>query len=104
MQVMAIGTLALCYNNHRVFTGKQLLVSLMCFHINWRVLATDGWCLRDLDTVCWGHLQGLQSNSLTHAGVVKMRRGETAKYVQLLGNMGDLYRAFELFSGRLASQ
>ena len=33
-----------------------------------------------------------------------MRRGETAKYVQLLGNMGDLYRAFELFSGRLASQ
>ena len=39
-----------------------------------------------------------------HAGVVKMRRGETAKYVQLLGNMGDLYRAFELFSGRLASQ
>ena len=39
-----------------------------------------------------------------HTGVVKMRRGETAKYVQLLGNMGDLYRAFELFSGRLASQ
>ena len=29
-----------------------------------------------------------------------MRRGETAKYVQLLGNMGDLYRAFELFSGK----
>lgn len=33
-----------------------------------------------------------------------MRRGETAKYVQLLTNMGDLYRAFELFSGRLAKQ
>ena len=39
-----------------------------------------------------------------YAGVVKMRRGETAKYVQLLTNMGDLYRAFELFSGRLAKQ
>lgn len=41
---------------------------------------------------------------MLRAGVVKMRRGETAKYVQLLGHMGDLYRAFELFNGRLASQ
>ncbi|KAK9915479.1 hypothetical protein WJX75_009807 [Coccomyxa subellipsoidea] len=56
-QVMAIGTLAMCYNNHGVFTG-----------------------------------------------VVKMRRGETAKYVQQLGSMSDLYLAFGRFAASLAAQ
>ena len=30
MQVMAIGTLALCYNNPRVFTGKPLPLPNAC--------------------------------------------------------------------------
>lgn len=42
MQVMAIGTLALCYNNHRVFTGIKSLDSLVYFgHVQvqaWSVL------------------------------------------------------------------
>ena len=28
-QVMAIGTLALCYNNHRVFTGKDFIPAFL---------------------------------------------------------------------------
>ena len=33
-----------------------------------------------------------------------MRRGETAKYVQQLRCMGDLYEAFDLFAGALAKR
>ncbi len=33
-----------------------------------------------------------------------MRRGETAKYVQQLGTMADLYEAFDHFAGSLAAQ
>lgn len=33
-----------------------------------------------------------------------MRRGETAKYVQQLGSMADLYLAFERFAASLAAQ
>lgn len=33
-----------------------------------------------------------------------MRRGETAKYVQQLGGMADLYEAFHLFASSLATQ
>ncbi|CAL8468888.1 g8429 [Coccomyxa elongata] len=56
-QVMAIGTLALCYNNRGVFTG-----------------------------------------------VVKMRRGETAKYVQQLCTMADLHQAFDRFAGSISAR
>ena len=51
MQVMAIGTLALCYNNHRVFTGKQLLslVLLMCAAA---IVSCNRAFLWDIDTSC----------------------------------------------------
>ncbi|KAK9815785.1 hypothetical protein WJX72_009464 [[Myrmecia] bisecta] len=56
-QVMAIGTLALCWNNHGVFTG-----------------------------------------------VVKMRRGEVAKYMLSLDTMADLYQAFDHFAAIIAKR
>ena len=57
LQVMALGTLAVCFNNHGVFTG-----------------------------------------------VVKMRRGEVAKYMTSIDSMHDIHLAFAHFACVLLSK
>ena len=48
---------------------------------------------------------GLSLPAVVHSsGVVKLRRGETAKYVQQLRCMADLYEAFDLFASALAKK
>ena len=73
-QVMAIGTLGLCYNNHGVFTGTA-----------WP--PGSGWVGASLTLAARALLA-------TPAGVVKMRRGEVAKIMYNLQGMGDAARYF----------
>ncbi len=72
-QIMAAGTLAVCYNNGKVFEGKRTR--------------------RNEDEKRAPRFSWF----FTHPGVVKMRRGQTACVFDSCANMGDLLTWFMQF-------
>ena len=110
---MAIGTLAMCYNNHKVFTGilgsprdSHLLQKFaMCTSCSgYGLLIAHTAHIQLSKYMC--HLVPLRCIWCIHmtAGVVKMRRGETAKYMRNVNMHGDLYDAFQHFVTMLSTK
>jgi hypothetical protein len=92
-QIMAMGTLALCYNNGRVFEGGRAL-GLRLWGRGWPAQPPLGFRLARPPAGA-ARLERRPRASLRPApctvGVVKLRRGQTAKIFATCGDMGSLY-------------
>jgi len=126
---MAMGTLALCFENHKVFTGALLpagffgraarlrgvwLHKARCMPLPGepsRPSAAEEHllrfapprCLRALTSPFGAHAHRPQQR-LARAGVVKMRRGQTAKLMLRVNDMREVFAAFAHFAELLAAK
>jgi len=124
-----MGTLALCFENHKVFTGAPLpagffgraarlrgvwLHKARCMPLPGepsRPSAAEEHllrfapprCLRALTSPFGAHAHRPQQR-LARAGVVKMRRGQTAKLMLRVNDMREVFAAFAHFAELLAAK